>query len=142
MGWKFQYHATRNSNWEVKQLEKLSFTQKYLIILAAVMVGSAVQVTHTISPVDDRTWMYGMIGIVSIVMFILAIIDRQGIDRALTYFIVNIIVCGAVIFAGFFIGTPPIFLIFITWKSISSDTNSFPRCQDYTFSYSHAPLHF
>ena len=27
------------------------------------------------------------------------------IDRALTYFIVNIIVCGAVIFAGFFIGT-------------------------------------
>lgn len=105
MGWKFQYHATRNSNWEVNQLEKLSFTQKYLIILAAVMVGSAVQVTHTISPVDDRTWMYGMIGIVSIVMFILAIIDRQGIDRALTYFIVNIIVCEAVIFAGFFIGT-------------------------------------
>ena len=38
-------------------------------------------------------------------IFILAIIDRQGIDRALTYFIVNIIVCGAVIFAGFFIGT-------------------------------------
>ena len=94
-----------NSNREVNQLEKLSFTQKYLIILAAVMVGSAVQVTHTISPVDDRTWMYGMIGIVSIVTFILAIIDRQGIDRALTYFIVNIIVCGAVIFAGFFIGT-------------------------------------
>ena len=127
-----------NSNREVNQLKKLSFTQKYLIILAAVMVGSAVQVTHTISPVDDRTWMYGMIGIVSIAMFILAIIDRQGIDRALTYFIVNIIVCGAVIFAGF----SPIFLIFITWKSISSDTNSFPRCQDYTFSYSHAPLHF
>ena len=104
-GMEIQYHATRNSKREVKQLEKLSFTQKYLIILAAVMVGSAVQVTHTISPVDDRTWMYGMIGIVSIITFILAVIDRQGIDRALTYFIVNIIVCGAVIFAGFFIGT-------------------------------------
>lgn len=108
---------------------------------------------------DMDVW---MIGIVSIITFILAVIDRQGIDRALTYFIVNIIVCGAVIFAGFFIGTlltggfwwffstlygdkfimSPIFLIFITWKSISSDTNSFPRCRDYTSSYSHAHLHF
>ena len=69
------------------------------------MIGSAIQVSHTISPVDDRTWMYGMIGIVSIITFILAVIDRQGIDRALTYFFVYIIVCGAVIFAGFFNGT-------------------------------------
>ena len=86
-------------------MEKLSFTQKYLIILAVVMIGSAIQVTHTISPVDDRTWMYGMIGIVSIAMFILETSDTQGIARALTYFIVNSIVCGAVIFAGFFFGT-------------------------------------
>ncbi|MBE6491258.1 MAG: hypothetical protein E7Z83_10450 [Methanobrevibacter sp.] len=85
-------------------MEKLSLTKKYLIILAVVMVGSAVQITHTVSPVNDMTWMYGMIGIVSIVMFILTVLDGQGINKALTYFIANIIICGAIIIAGFFIG--------------------------------------
>jgi uncharacterized membrane protein YjdF len=86
-------------------MEKMSLMQQYLVILALAVIGSTIQITHTISPVDDRTWMYGVIGIVSAVMFFLTLINGQGISKALTYFILNIFVCGAAIIVGFFIGS-------------------------------------